>query len=89
MRNHTINKLKRKKINLFWVTVILFLLVPPFAAHAYIDPGSGMAFVSGIGAWVLAAFAFVFGALSFTFKRWTRGIKNLFSLITSKINKKK
>lgn len=48
-------------------------------AFAYIDPGTGMSFVSGIGAFIAGFFAIAFGAIVVTFKRWTAYLKALFS----------
>ena len=45
-------------------------------AHAYIDPGSGMAFVSGIGSLVLGFFAVAFGGIALTFKKWIGFVKH-------------
>lgn len=47
-------------------------------AFAYIDPGTGMSFVSGIGAFIAGFFALAFGAIAVTFKRWTGAIKSMF-----------
>jgi hypothetical protein len=45
---------------------------------AYIDPGTGMSFVSGIGAFIAGFFAIAFGAIVVTFKRWTAYLKSFF-----------
>ncbi len=47
-------------------------------AFAYIDPGTGMTFVSGIGAFIMGFIALAFGAIVMTFKRWTAALKSLF-----------
>ena len=55
-------------------TLLLALALAVIAridAAAYIDPGTGMSFVSGIGAFFAAIFAVVIGAVAMTFKRWT------------------
>lgn len=49
------------------------------AAWAYIDPGTGMAFVSGIGAWVAAFAAAILGGFSLFFRRWVDLGKKLFA----------
>ena len=46
---------------------------------AYIDPGTGMAFAAGLGAWILAGIAFLTGLVSLTFKKWIGFIKKIFS----------
>jgi uncharacterized membrane protein len=49
----------------------LVTVVASANAWAYIDPGTGMSFISGIGAFFAALFALVVGAVAMTFKRWT------------------
>ena len=48
-------------------------------AFAYIDPGTGMSFISGIGAFVAGIFAVAFGAIVMTFRRWKMVVKGMFS----------
>lgn len=57
--------------------VIAALALAP-AADAYIDPGTGMTFVSGIGALLAGFFAVVFGGIAFTFRRWVGACKSAF-----------
>ncbi len=60
-------------------TIVLFLLVAtPSAAWCYIDPGTGMAFASGIGAMILGFFTVILGGLAVTFKKWTAFLKRIF-----------
>jgi len=61
----------------FLFLLLFFGFVSPVLA--YIDPGTGMAFISGIGAWIAALFIFMFGAISLTFKKWTGWLKKIFS----------
>lgn len=56
---------------------------------AYIDPGTGMAFISGIGVWIAAAFAFGFGLITVTYKKWVHGIRKAFSYLKNKITSSK
>ena len=58
--------------------VLFFLALAAAPAHAYIDPGSGMSFMSGITGYLLALFAMVFGAVAFTVRRWIGWLKGLF-----------
>ena len=46
-------------------------------AHAYIDPGTGMTFASGIGGFVAAMFAACVSVIAVTFKRWMALLKAL------------
>lgn len=52
--------------------LLLFWTVP---VQAYIDPGTGMSFVSGMGAIILGFLATVFGGLALTFKSWTAALR--------------
>jgi hypothetical protein len=46
-------------------------------AHAYIDPGTGMTFASGIGGFIAALFAACASVIAVTFKRWVALLKSL------------
>jgi hypothetical protein len=48
------------------------------AAHAYIDPGTGVTFATGILAWVLGIIGIFFGAIALTFRKWSVWLKNIF-----------
>ena len=48
------------------------------SALAYIDPGTGMSFVSGIGAYLAGLLAVAFGAIALTFKKWSAFVRSLF-----------
>ena len=50
-------------------------------AWAYIDPGTGMAFVSGVGAWLIGLLTIFFGAISLTYKKWIGFLKKCFSFL--------
>ena len=66
----------------FFLTFITFIAAAAMGggrAWAYLDPGTGMSFVSGIGAFIAGIFAIVFGAIVITFKKWTRAIRSLFA----------
>jgi hypothetical protein len=54
-------------------TMLVLGLARP--GHAYIDPGTGMTFVSGIGAFIAGIFAVAFGAIAMTFRRWVKACK--------------
>lgn len=63
-----------RKITLLLIAVGITLVLPT-QGWAYIDPGTGMSFVSGIGAFLLGFLALVFGTVALTFKRlwaWTK-----------------
>ena len=60
------------------VYIALVLMFAALEAQAYIDPGTGMAFVSGIGAWLAAIGVFFIGAFSLFFKRIAAFFKGLF-----------
>ncbi len=55
--------------------LILLLVTAPGIVQAYLDPGSGVTFVSGIGAYVLGFLALVFGGVMVFFKRLVRRFK--------------
>lgn len=44
-------------------------------SHAYLDPGTGMTFVSGIGGFVAGLLALAVGAVALTFRRCVAGSK--------------
>lgn len=46
-------------------------------AEAYIDPGTGVTFVSGIGAFLWGILALVIGTVGVTFKRWWSFVRTL------------
>lgn len=48
------------------------------STRGYVDPGTGMSFLSGIGGFILGFFALVFGAVTLTFKRWWGWLKSKF-----------
>ncbi len=48
------------------------------SAWAYLDPGTGFTFASGILGMIVGFFAMVFGFLAFTFKRWWAWLMGLF-----------
>lgn len=60
------------------VCAIVLLLVARPRAFAYIDPGTGMSFISGIGAFLAAIIAVVAGAIAVTFKRWVAFLSSFF-----------
>lgn len=57
---------------------VALLLVVRSRAFAYIDPGTGMSFVSGIGAFLAAIVAVAAGAIAVTFKRWMAFLTSFF-----------
>jgi len=64
----------------FLIKAVGFIFVPlffPYRAYGYIDPGTGMTFVAGIGAWIIGLFAFFIGLISLTFKKWISLIKKI------------
>ena len=63
-------------INFILLVIILSGLVSP--AWAYIDPGTGIAVATGIGAWIMGAVAFCLGFLSLTYKKWVGFIRKIF-----------
>jgi len=69
--------LNKRSVRVFIALVALSASASP--ASAYIDPGTGMTFISGIGAFVMGFIALAFGAIVMTFKRWTAAIKSLFA----------
>lgn len=63
----------------FFVLFVALAAAVARPAFAYIDPGTGMSFVSGIGAFIMGFIAIAFGAIAMTFRRWTAWLKSLFS----------
>jgi hypothetical protein len=55
------------------------------SSHAYIDPGTGMTFISGIGAFIAGMFAMAFGAIALTFRRWMALLKSIFASVKKMI----
>jgi len=67
---------------------VIMLILFSFAsrASAYIDPGTGVTFVSGLGGLIAGVFALLVGAVGLTFKKWIGFFLSLWSAIKKKIS---
>ena len=66
--------------------VLILLMAAPVVSWAYLDPGTGMSFVSGIGSYLLALLVVAIGTVVLFFKRLLALVKRGWAYLKNKFH---